>query len=69
MEQEREQDLKKHIEEDRKLQKKLEVQYRYTENEKEKIKLEKDIKEIRQRISGWEEEISTISMQDRKSVV
>ena len=68
MEQEREQDLKKHIEEDRKLQKKLEDQYRYTENEKEKIKLEKDIKEIRQRISGWEEEISTISMQRRESI-
>ncbi len=66
--QQREQDLQEHIENDLKLLKSLEDQLRLSIDEKEKAKLNKDIKELKNNISTHRNEINTIITQRRESI-
>lgn len=66
--QRREQDLNEHIEDDLKLQKTLENKLRYAEDEKEKAKLKKDIKDIKESVTAYRHELANITQQNREAI-
>ena len=66
--QQREQDLQEHIKNDLKLLKNLEDQLRLSTDEKEKTKLKKETKELKENIYNHQNEISTITTQRRESI-
>ena len=69
--QQREQDLNEHIKKDLELQKKLEDQFRYEENEKEKEKLKNQIQEVKNSIVNYKSELNSLEFteQDQVSLV
>ncbi|HEY9875703.1 MAG TPA: hypothetical protein V6D12_19895 [Candidatus Obscuribacterales bacterium] len=66
--QQREQDLQEHIENSLKLLKSLEDQLRLSTDEKEKTKLKKEIKDLKENIWNHQNEINTIITQRRESI-
>lgn len=66
--QRREQDLKEHIDNDLELQKTLEDKLRYAEDEKEKAKLKKDIKDLKESVTAHRNELTTIAKQNREAL-
>lgn len=71
MHQQRKNDLEEHIQEDLKLQKELEDELRLAQNPQYKGKLKKQIKEIKTRITDYQDELNSIidSKQNQDNIV
>ena len=66
--QQREQDLKEHIKSNFELQKNLEDQLRCAGDEKEKVKIKKDIKETKQSTTDYQNQLDSIVKESREAL-